>query len=50
MRVCACECVGKLKHGHHLIHKRTYFVIQEAIESTIERAFISSIIITQVNS
>ena len=48
--VCVCECVEKWKHGHHLIHKRTYFMIQEAVESTIEHAFISSIIITQVKS
>jgi len=48
--ICTCVCVEKSKHGRHMIHKRTYFMIREAIESKIECAFISSIIITQVNS
>jgi hypothetical protein len=49
-RICACVCLEKSKHGHCIMRKRTYFMIQEVIESKIERAFISSITITLVKS
>jgi hypothetical protein len=42
--------VEKSMHGHHIIHKRMYFMIQETTESKIQCVFTSSIIITQVKS
>jgi hypothetical protein len=46
----ASVCVEKSKYGHHIIHKRMYFMIKGAIQSNKEHAFINKIIITQVKS